>query len=144
MSSWSVCGLLAAWLAAASCGAGCGSGGPPIAGGPLELVPVAGTVRLDGRPLPDMEVRLVASDGSFVSARTNAAGRFEMGLDTATSGVPRGPRRVEIRRNPPDGDEDQRPAAAPTDYLLESSDRLLIEQPVTDLELRLVTSPSGS
>lgn len=125
---------------------GCSRGGATVAGGSAAPVAVAGVVTLDGRPLPNVEVRLVDDDGRFARGLTDSAGRYEMWSEAATPGVKPGPKRVEIRR--PGDKTDIAPAAAgalvTTDYILESSDRVIVTAPVTDLDFRLVTTPSGS
>lgn len=140
-------GLAALVATAAAATAGCGSNGPTSDPVPLEFVPVAGTVTLDGKPLPGVEVRLVAADQTFASGSTNAAGRYEMRFDSTTPGVPTGPKRVEIRRvtaGTADGNRAVHESDVTAGYKLESSDRVMVTKPLEGLDFRLVTKPSGS
>jgi hypothetical protein len=84
-------------------GLGCGSGKPE---GP-ELVPVTGTVLLDGKPLPGADVTFVPTEntpGMGGSARTDEEGKFELTYARGDSGAPAGQYRVTVsRRLMPDG-----------------------------------------
>jgi hypothetical protein len=138
--------IIAAVVLAGTSLVGCSVGGPASESEALDPVPVSGSVTLDGKPLPAVEVRLVADDRTYAFGRTDMAGRYAIQLDPATPGVRPGPKRVEIRRIEGEGGF---PAAFPgaevtAGFILESSDRVIISAPVTDLDFRLVTTPSGS
>lgn len=63
----------------------------------LGLVPVAGTVTLDGVPLANVEVRLENTEESIYSyGVTDASGRFELMFDSRTPGIIPGRKLVRI------------------------------------------------
>lgn len=73
---------------------GCGAGGP-------ELIPVSGTVRMDGKPLADAQVRFIPEvQGSEPArptiGRTKADGTFVLEYSTERQGVLPGKYRVLI------------------------------------------------
>jgi len=135
--------MLAIGLAAAAMlAAGCGGGVPRVARERLDLVSVSGAVTLDGAPLPDAEVRLVADDGTFAVGRSDTEGRFEMWFDTTTPGVTRGWKRVLVLPGSAGG-EDGDPADAPSgpqSYRLESADRVEIDGPSAALGIRVTSA----
>src|SRR4051812_48383959 len=62
----------------------------------LGLVPVSGTVKLDGQPLPGAKVSFEASDKRTAEAKTDAAGRYKLMYDSQTPGALPGPNVVRI------------------------------------------------
>jgi len=75
--------LVIAWCVSASI-AGCGADGP-------ELVPAAGVVNYQGRPLPGAKVTFIPdSGGSIAMATTDAEGKFELRTGTEP-GIVTGP-----------------------------------------------------
>lgn len=85
-------GLATITLFAVGCGGGLGD--------TPELGNVAGTVTLDGKPLPNATVTFVAQDGEQqrpATAQTNEAGEFTLKWSRAHDGAPPGKYLVKIR-----------------------------------------------
>lgn len=62
-----------------------------LAGCGGRLVPVAGTVTLDGEPVAGAKVTFIpAGSGIPATGSTDAAGRYELRIGTGRTGVPRG------------------------------------------------------
>jgi hypothetical protein len=76
-------------------GLGC-SGAPRPDYSQLGLVEVAGTITLDGEPLQDAQIVLVARDETFSTGRTDRRGRYRMQFDSRQPGVLPGEKRVRI------------------------------------------------
>lgn len=71
--------------------AGCTKGG-------LKLLPVSGTVTLDGQPVPDAAVLFIpVQGGPPASATTDAQGRFQLATNNQPGAVP-GEHRVTITK----------------------------------------------
>jgi hypothetical protein len=62
----------------------------------LGLVPVTGTITLDGQPLPSAVVTFTAADGQFAYGMTNSSGHYSLQLDSVMKGCPRGSRKVQV------------------------------------------------
>lgn len=62
----------------------------------LGLVPVTGTVTLDGQPLPSAVVTFTAADGQFAYGMTDSSGRYSLQIDSVMKGCPRGSRKVQV------------------------------------------------
>ena len=98
--------LAAAWLGAA---VGCG-------GGDVELGGVQGTVRLDGKPLPDATVKFVPEGGGRTAyGMTDAEGRYQLQYSAGSSGGLVGPTRIEVTTLDPDNPK-LRPETVPSIY----------------------------
>jgi hypothetical protein len=84
--------FVATSLAAALICAGCGKAQGP------EMAAVTGTITLDGRPLPDVNIQFVpeASGGSPSFGGTNADGEYRLMFSQNRSGAMLGKHRVEI------------------------------------------------
>ena len=65
-------------------------------GGSLDIVPVHGTVKFNGRPIPDGQIRFVPIEDTKGPASTGniVAGEYKI---EARGGVPVGKHRIEIR-----------------------------------------------
>jgi hypothetical protein len=88
-------------LAALSvCACGCGDSGP-------QLVPVQGTVTLDGEPLVGASVVFVPDKGRSSTATTDAAGRYELWYSREKRGAITGEHMVEIRTKTVETDENE-------------------------------------
>ena len=77
--------------------AGCGGGNP----NPPKLMPVSGTVTLDGRPLSGVMVSFVptgSTHGSGARGHTDNAGRYELTATHGGKGTPVGDYRVVARK----------------------------------------------
>lgn len=85
--------------------AGCGSGEPP----PPPLIPVSGTVSLDGKPLPGATLTFIPqgeTQGAGGTGKTAAEGKYELTYGRGGKGVAAGEYRVTIsKRVMPDGTE---------------------------------------
>lgn len=68
--------------------AGCGRG--------VTLVPVSGTVTVDGKPLPAGAIMVAPADGRAAGGRIGADGRFTLSTWQAGDGVVAGTHRVEV------------------------------------------------
>ncbi len=80
----------------------------------LGLVEVAGHVTLDGKPLENVEVRLV-EDGSYSFGRSDTNGKFRMMLDSEQSGVVPGTKTlVIVPRSAGESEEDSEPVEEKT------------------------------
>lgn len=75
---------------------GCGSA-PRADYHKLDLVEISGTVTLDGEPLAGALVTFEEPDQTFSYGRTDAAGRYQLMLNSEKSGVLRGEKLVRIR-----------------------------------------------
>jgi hypothetical protein len=82
-------------LAILSLLAGCGAG-PEMNYGNVTLVPVEGTVTLDGKPLPRAVVTFEAEDGTFSYGQTDENGYYELQFDSEMNGVKPGNKLVRI------------------------------------------------
>ncbi len=81
---------------AAACGlAGCNTS-PQMDYDSVGLVDVSGTVRLDGKPLPNAVVVFESPDGQFSAGVTNDSGRYQLQFDSQASGVTPGEKTVRI------------------------------------------------
>ncbi len=120
---------------------GCGSGAPD---GP-ELIPVQGTVLLDGEPLAAatvvfMPVESTPGNGGF--GRTDDEGRFTVTYSSGYEGIPAGAYRVSIsRRLMPDGS----PVAADDETPpIESPATESLPKPYSDPEDSQLTATIGA
>jgi hypothetical protein len=86
--------LAVAAVTAAICLTGCG--GQP--GSKLKLVKVTGTVKLDGKPLPQGTISFVGNDATAVNAAAelDASGRYSLSTQQKGDGVPAGSYKVRI------------------------------------------------
>lgn len=75
-----------------------------------ELGKVAGTVLLDGKPLPDARVEFVTSDDKLAEAITDIQGRYRMSFSEKRDGVPLGDNQVRVSKRDKNGQEMIRPA----------------------------------
>jgi hypothetical protein len=75
-----------------------GCGGPPQADySKVNLVPVEGTVTLDGSPLPNAVITFEnPDDGMFAYAMTDASGSYELRFDSVMMGCTPGTKIVRI------------------------------------------------
>ncbi len=62
-------------------------------------LPVSGTVMLNGKPLPNVNVMMIRADGMNTVLTTDANGRFSSGGEGETLGVPAGTYKVGIAAN---------------------------------------------
>jgi len=62
----------------------------------LGLVPVSGTITLDGQPLAAAVVSFDAPDGQFAYGLTDSSGNYSLQVDSVMKGCPAGPRTVRI------------------------------------------------
>lgn len=69
---------------------GCGGSGP-------ELVPVRGTVTLDGDPLPEATLIFIPENGRNSTATTDASGRYELWYTRDRKGAVPGEHTVQVR-----------------------------------------------
>lgn len=65
-------------------------------GGGEATLPVSGTVTLDGKPLPNVNVMMIGTDGASTMATTDTSGSFSTGVQENTVGVPAGTYNVGI------------------------------------------------
>jgi hypothetical protein len=105
---WSMLVLLCVSL----CIAGCGRKGPP----PRKLVPISGTVTLDGKPLPDGFVSFVSPTEGYLESFPINEGKFsgKAGLGVQTVDI------IAVRESkPPSGADGAQapPTATRTNYL---------------------------
>ena len=101
------CSYLAAAVSVTLAVAGCGSG-LDADYSQIGLVPVSGTVTLDGKPLAGAVVFFEASDSTRSYATTDAEGRYRMQFNSEVEGVPPGPKTVRISTSARTGeDEDE-------------------------------------
>lgn len=84
--------LLASWPLLCS---GC-SPGPKADYGKLGLVEVAGTISLDGQPVPKAAIFFYSEDGSYSYGITDASGYYQAMLNSEKSGVIPGEKKIEI------------------------------------------------
>jgi hypothetical protein len=92
---------------------GCGAKGPP----PPKLIPVSGTVSLDGQPLVSATLTFMpagSTPGAGGFGKTDAQGKYQLTYARGGTGVPAGEYRVTIsKRVMPDGkdvpDDDKTP-----------------------------------
>ena len=89
---------------------GCGSSAPRMDYSKAGLVQVRGTVRMSGEPLPGAIVLFEdPENGTFSSARTDAAGHYSLMFDSVQPGVTKGRKTVRIKTSGSLGEDD--PAA---------------------------------
>ena len=62
----------------------------------LDLLPVTGQVKLDGKPLPGAFVLFEGDDGLGASATTDSGGNYTLQYDSERTGCPPGPKTVKI------------------------------------------------
>ena len=62
----------------------------------VELVDVAGTVTLDGAPLPDAIVKFETADGRYSVGKTNEDGEYTLQFDSVMEGTTPGEKTVRI------------------------------------------------
>ena len=62
----------------------------------LGLVEVAGTVTLDGQPLPNANVVFESADKGTASGVTDSSGKYSLMYDSETPGATPGPKTVRI------------------------------------------------
>ena len=79
----------ASLLVLAALAAGCGRGRPPV-------VPVSGTVTVDGKPLAGGAITVAPEKGRAAGGRIGPAGRFELSSWQPGDGVAPGTHRVEV------------------------------------------------
>jgi hypothetical protein len=86
--------LTAVLVTSAFCLIGCG--GQP--GSKLKLVKVTGTVKLDGKPLPQGTISFIGSDANAVNAagELDASGRYSLSTQQKGDGIPAGSYKVRI------------------------------------------------
>lgn len=92
---------------------GCGRGDGP------ELVPVTGTVKLDGQPLPGATIHFIPQGkkgGRPAKAVTDDDGDFEMKYSAANKGVPPGRYEVRITTLSVDENDNEIPEKLPDRY----------------------------
>jgi hypothetical protein len=75
--------------------AGCGTA-PQMNYGSVELVSVTGTVKLDGKPLPDAVIKFESPDGQYSVGKTDAGGNYTLHFDSVMKGVTPGEKTVRI------------------------------------------------
>ncbi len=98
--AWTSCLALA--LATST---GCGSGdGADYAS--IGLVPITGTVTLDGQPLEGAVVMFEAPDTTFCYGTTDAEGHYELKFNSEVMGVPPGEKVVRIGTTASTGEVD--------------------------------------
>jgi hypothetical protein len=88
---------------------GCGSARPP-------LVPVAGVVTLDGRPVSGGAVRVIPQNARAATGTIGPDGRFTLGTFAEADGCVVGTHVVEVMPPPSGGDERSPPPAKPVDF----------------------------
>jgi hypothetical protein len=107
-----------------------------------ERVPVAGTVLLDGEPLPAGTIRFVPDSGRPASSAILADGSFELASESVSRasamGIPRGKYRVEVSASEVVDDETIR-WIAPARYadFRTSGLEVTIQEPTEDLVVDL-------
>lgn len=85
---------------------GCGGGGdekPTIE----KVVPVAGTLTFQGKPLENHQVSVIPSDGRRAAVgSSDAQGRFTLGTNDVADGAPPGKHKVTVTFAPPSPPDD--------------------------------------
>lgn len=127
----------------------------------IGLVPVSGTITLDGKPLAGAVVFFEASDLTQSYAETDESGHYQMRFNSEIDGVPPGPKTVRISTTASTGEEeesdelqadpDARPAAKQTSekvpdcYHRDSKLRVTVDESRSqyDFDLRSDCSTSG-
>ena len=90
-------GFVWAAVVAVSVGVLAGCDAPPRSNyDGLGLVPVTGTITLDGQPLAGAVVSFDAPDGQFAYGLTDSSGNYSLQVDSVAKGCPSGPRTVRI------------------------------------------------
>jgi hypothetical protein len=80
---------------------GCGGSSDPDYGA-LGLVDISGIIKLDGTPVPDVEVRFVtADDRTYSIGRTDSKGFYQLMFDTSKSGIIPGKKIVQLYQRKP-------------------------------------------
>ncbi|MCY2974956.1 MAG: hypothetical protein NTW52_09865 [Planctomycetota bacterium] len=80
---------------------GCGGSSDPDYGA-LGLVDISGIIKLDGNPVPDVEVRFVtAEDRTYSIGRTDSKGFYRLMFDTSKSGIIPGKKIVQLYQRKP-------------------------------------------
>lgn len=101
--------------------AGCGGSSVP------EVATVRGTIKLDGKPLPDAGVTFIPQGGRPATARTDENGEYELKYNENTSGAIPGKNLVRISTAtfPVDTDDGEtvpgKPETVPVEYNLQST-----------------------
>ncbi|MCC9642130.1 carboxypeptidase-like regulatory domain-containing protein [Rhodopirellula sp. JC740] len=72
----------------------------------IGLVPITGTVTLDGQPVEGAVVQFVAPDTTFSYGTTDAEGHYEMKFNSEVMGVPPGDKIVRISTTTSTGEVD--------------------------------------
>lgn len=112
--------LLGVLILLVGCGSlGCKSGLEPEYE-KLGLVEISGTVKLDGKPLPNCTIVFEESEFLFSSGTTDDSGNYKLMFDSRKSGVTPGEKTVRIKPGKPvsegaakeEEDPDAKPAAA--------------------------------
>ena len=112
-------------VAAVVLGAGCGPARPPV-------VPVSGTVTVDGRPLTTGAITVAPANGRAAGGRIGPDGRFELSSWQPGDGVTVGTHRVEvIATKPLSGNRRQWLVPAPVRSLATTPLRLEVTGPTT-------------
>jgi len=60
------------------------------------MLPVSGTVTLDGQPLPGVNIMMIREDGMSVMAKTDSTGSFSKAGTGPTDGIPEGTYKVGV------------------------------------------------
>lgn len=106
MNRW---GLLSVALFACGCGGKYGQVAEIV-----DVVPAAGTVTFEGKPLPDYSVTFNHSDGKRTAiGKTNAEGKFTLGTNKADDGAPPGKHTVTVAFAAPEPDINDTPIDDP-------------------------------
>jgi hypothetical protein len=84
---------------------GCGGTSEPDYGA-LGLVDISGVIKLDGNPMPDVEVRFVTVEDRIYSiGRTDGKGFYRLMFDTSKSGIIPGKKIVQLYQRKPSNSE---------------------------------------
>jgi len=87
---------------------GCGDNSGP------KLAQVSGTIKVDGKPIPGLNVFFVPEAGGAPSVGgTNAAGKYTLLYPSNKSGAIVGKPRVRVEAPEPESDDSGKPTAAP-------------------------------
>lgn len=90
--------LAVLWVVVHCCTVGCSPTSQPNYA-KLGLVDVSGVLSYDGRPLPNVELRLeTPEDLTYSYGVTDASGRYRLNFDSRTHGIIPGRKRVVIAR----------------------------------------------
>lgn len=99
-------------------------------GGYGDIVPVSGTVTLDGEPLPNATVRFTPIEGNRpVEAVTDASGNYKLRYTRNQDGAERGKHRVSIttggEKEGPNGEDIEIPEKVPAKYNTDNQDHIV-------------------